>query len=201
MKFIRRLQFAVIAFATFAIPGSVSAAAVISQTYTGTFPATITGTLPNQGTALEETITLPATSSLTLFTTSYATGGFEPNILIFNSTGNFVAASGAQGSPPLSTADLDAYLSVSNLMAGQYTIALTDLNLNQSLTATNLSDGFTQNYGDGVNFVDQNGLTRTGSYSLTADISQTPEPSSWLLIAPVFLISLLYKHLRNPLTK
>lgn len=199
MIFIRTLKFVAVALTACLIPPAISAATIMSQTYTGTLPATISGTLPNQGTALEETITLPSTSTLTLFTTSYTTGGFEPNIVLFNSSGNFVAVSGVQGSAPLSPGDLDAYLSVSGLMAGQYTIALTDWELNQSPTATNISDGFTSNFGDGTNFVDQNGVTRTGAYSLTADlgsVSSTPEPASLLLVAP-FLIGIgLYSRKR-----
>jgi hypothetical protein len=186
MDFIRKIRFGVLAFTACALPSVVSAA-IINQAYSGTFPATISGTLPNQGTALEEAITLPAEGTLTAFTTSYLTGGFEPTLTLFDSAGDYVATSITPGSAPLGPTDLDAYLSASGLAAGQYTIALTDWELGQSLTATNLSDGFTFNLGDGTNFVDQNGITDTGSYSLTVQLSQTPEPSTLLLVAPFFL--------------
>jgi hypothetical protein len=51
---------------------------------------TLTGGLPNQGTALEIAFTLPQTENVTIFTTSYATGSFEPNLTLFDSNGNFV---------------------------------------------------------------------------------------------------------------
>ncbi len=203
MRFIRNLQLTATALTALVLVPALQAASITAQTYTGTFPATISGTLPNQGTALEESITLPSSGDLTLLTTSYLTGGFEPNIVLFNSTGNFVAVSGTQGGAPLSPTDLDAYLSATGLTAGQYTIALTDWQLNQATTATNLSDGFGANYGDGTSFIDQNGVTRSGSYSLTADFTgsastTTPEPASLLLVAPFLLIGAFLASKRIP---
>lgn len=190
MFFIGKLHLAALALTVCALPPAISAASVITQTYTGSFPATISGTLPNEGTALEEAITLPTAGSLTAFTTSFLTGGFEPNLTLFNAAGNYVAASLPQGSAPLAPEDFDAYLNVSGLMAGQYTLALTDWELGQSLTATNLSDGFTFNLGDGVNFVNPTAIGPaylSGNYSLTVDVSQTPEPGTILLVAPLLL--------------
>jgi len=159
-------------------------AAVINETYTGTFPAVIAGTLPDQGSVLEEAITLTSVSDLTAYTTSYAAGGFQPNIFLFNPAGTAIGASSGQA-PPNGGSDFDAYLSRDNLAAGTYTLALTDFNLNQSPTATNLSDGFTVNYGNGSTFIDINGATRTGDYSLTVDAttaSATPEPATATLV-------------------
>ena len=194
MHFIRRVNFALLALAVYALPASLGAATIISQTYAGGFPATITGTLPNQGTALEETFTLPAVTNLIVFTTSYATGGFQPNVTLFNSAGNYVAGSVTPGTSPVAQSDpatamaLDGYLTDHAVAAGQYTISLTDWQLNQSITATNLSDGFASNYGDGIHFIDQGGNTRTGAYSFTVQLSQTPEPATLWLVAPCFLV-------------
>ena len=197
MDFTRKLRFAVFALAASTLPSAIGAT-IINQTYTGTFPATISGSLTNQGTALEEAVTLPMAGSLTVFTTSYANGGFEPNLTLFNSAGNYVAGSVTPGTSPNAIADsstglaLDAYLSVTGLASGQYTIALTDWQLNQSITATNLSDGFTANYGNGSTFIDQAQNVRTGSYSLVAQLTQTPEPGTlWLIVPSLAIVGLL----------
>jgi len=177
--------------------------ATITQTYSGGFPATIMGTLPNQGTALLENFTLSSMTNLTVTTTSYASGGFEPNLLLFNSAGNF-----AMSGNPFGTADPgtgivgDMKLSESGLAAGTYTLAVTDFLLNQSLTATNLSAGFTVNYGSGTSFVDANGNPRTGNYAVTISTgaSTVPEPATLWLAAP-FLGVLAVKVRRSRFSK
>ena len=180
--------------------GSSTAGPIINQTYSGIFPATITGTLPNQGTALEELLTLPQTSALTITTTSYAKGGFEPNLLLFNSVGNFVTAGNPFGSVDPGTGIVgDMRLTALNLPAGMYTLAVTDFLLNQSLTATNLSDGFTVNYGSGTTFADSNGNPRIGNYAVTISTgaSAVPEPATLWLSTPLFAI-LALRLRKNP---
>lgn len=85
-------------------------------------------------------------------------------------------------------------------LSGVYTLAITDFLLNQSITATNLSAGFTVNYGNGTTFVDQNGNTRMGAYALTlTDVvpTATPEPSTILFAAPLLAgLALLAKKRR-----
>ena len=78
-------------------------------------------------------------------------------------------------------------LTAPSLPAGMYTLALTDFLLNQSLTATNLSDGFTVNFGSGTTFADTNGNQRTGNFALTINTGNTaavPEPATLWLAAP-----------------
>jgi hypothetical protein len=185
---VRHLLLALIAACI--LPASSRAATIISQTYSGSFPASISGTLPNQNTALELTFTVASMSSVTIYTTSYATGGFQPNLILFDAAGNYVAGPVAPGTSPVAKTDpasgaaLDGYLTQSGLSAGQYVLALTDWELNQSPTTTNLSDGFTANYGNGVTFVDQGQNTRTGNYSVAIQLNQTPEPASFLLVLP-----------------
>ena len=194
---LRRILVLSISVLGFILPQT--SAAVINQTYAGSFPASITGTLPDQGSVLEEVITLPSLTDLTAFTTSYASGGFEPNLFLFNSAGVAIAAASGQ-KPPNSAVDpatgnaLDGYLFTSNLSPGTYTLALTDFNLNQAVTATNLSNGFTVNYGNSTTFVDINGVTRSGDYALTIDAlttAVTPEPSTVSLVALALVIALI----------
>jgi hypothetical protein len=163
-------------------------ATTITQTYSGSFPGTISGTLPDQSAALLETLNLPSNSDLTVTTTSYATGGFETSLLLFNSMGNFVAAGVPFGMADPNTGTVgDSQLTASDL-SGMYTLAVTDFLLNQSFTATNLSDGFTANYGSGTTFVDANGNTRTGAYAITVSTSAAaPEPSTILFAAPLLV--------------
>jgi hypothetical protein len=133
---------------------------------------TLTGTLPNQGTPLEITFTLPETEDVTLFTSSYAKGGFEPNLTLYNGSGNFVDSQALVS--PVAVADpttgiaLDGYIQVSNLAKGNYTVTLTDWELQQDPSATNLSDGFTFNLESGGSvFMDEQGNTRSADYSIT----------------------------------
>src|SRR5713226_9109710 len=71
---------------------NIQAGPIINQTFSGSFPATITGTLPTQDTTLLEMFTLPSTGDVTVTSTSYASGGFEPNLLLYSSTGDFINA-------------------------------------------------------------------------------------------------------------
>jgi hypothetical protein len=181
--------------------------AVVNELYTGAFPATITGVLPNQGTALAESFDLLEASDVTIYTTSYGMGGFQPNLTLFDGTGMYVATGGISGTSPIAIADpstglaFDSYLKVTNLGAGRYTIALTDFLLNQSITATNLSDGFTSNFGSGVGFTDVMGNTRSANYSLVIETSsvapEVPEPATGLLVAPLLVAAAWYRKRRQ----
>jgi hypothetical protein len=181
---------------------AVRAETIIHQTYTGSFPASISGTLLNQDSVLEETITIPSTSNLTAFTTSYASGGFQPNLTLYNPDGTYEASQWATP-PPTATADsstgqkLDGYLTAMSVSSETYTLTVTDWQLQQSITATNLSDGFTFNLGNGTTFADVTGATRTGQYAVSIDLTATPEPSSLVLAASAFgLLLLARRHLR-----
>ncbi len=170
-----------------------SQAAIINQLFTGSLPATITGTLPNQATALQEAFTLPSTSNLTITTTSYASGGFETNLLLYNSLGKFLNAGVPFGTVDPKTGIVgDSRLTAPSLPAGMYTVVLTDFLLSQSITATNLSDGFPVNFGSGTTFVDANGNTRNGTFSLTINAAGSgtgvPEPVTVWLGAPLLAV-------------
>lgn len=175
--------------------------ATISQTYSGPLSATFSGTLPNQGTALLENFTLPMDATLTAFSTSYATGGFSPNLILYDAQGDFVSASGPSGVADPNTGLIgDASFTAKDLSAGMYTLAITDFLLNQSITATNLSDGFTSNFGSGSTFVDEQGNPRTGDYSVTINLTTVPEPSALLLAGIAAASSLAIGFWRTPKT-
>jgi hypothetical protein len=197
--------------------GSYTAhAASISVVNLGTVSnsATNTGTLANQAQVVEETFTLASTSNIVAFTTSYgggtnlngtttSPGGFQPSLILFNSSGNYVA--GETYPSPIAHTDptthwaLDAYLSDSNLPAGTYIIALTDWLNQQSPSATNLSDGFTFDLGSGGStFVDAQGNMRTANYAFNLSVSPSaaavPEPASfWLVIPAMSLMFCVFK--------
>jgi hypothetical protein len=112
-------------------------------------------------------------------------GGFQTNLLLFDAMGMFITAGMPGGMPDINTGLIgDSVLMAFDLPAGMYTVAITDFLLNQSLTAMNLSDGFTDNFGNGVDFIDANGNARTGDLTLNIT-SPVPEPSTLLLAAPV----------------
>lgn len=171
-------------------------AAPISQTFSGTLSSTTQ--------VLQEDFTINAMSAVTLFTNSYgggtnldgttaSAGGFQPNITLYTSGGNFVtnqAVSSPTAKTDASTGlTLDGYLSDASLAPGSYIVTLTNWLLQQPPTATNLSDGFI-NYG-GSTFTDVNGNTRSGSYALNLSASSSspvPEPASiWLLVSGLAL--------------
>jgi hypothetical protein len=167
-------------------------------------PLTTSGTLANQGVALEATFSLSSASQLTIFTTSYGggtnangttavRGGFMPSLVLYNGAGAYVA--GETFPSPIGTRDSttgligDSYIRTSSLAAGTYIVALSDYLVQQSPTATNLSDGFID-YGSGTTFSDVQGNPRTGGYTLNingpSSAAAAPEPATLALIGPAF---------------
>jgi len=167
-------------------------------------PLTTSGTFANQGVALEVTFSLSSATQLTIFTTSYgggmnangttaAPGGFMPSLVLYSGAGNYVA--GEIFPSPIGSRDPttglvgDAYIGTSTLNAGTYILALSDNLVQQSPTATNLSDGFID-YGSGTTFADVQGNLRSGSYTLNingpSNAAAAPEPATLALIGPAF---------------
>ncbi len=167
-------------------------------------PLTTSGTLANQGVALEATFSLSSAAQLTIFTTSYGgganangttatAGGFMPSLVLYSGTGAYVA--GEIFPSPTGTRDAttglvgDAYIKTSTLAAGTYIVALSDYLVQQAPTATSLADGFID-YGSGTTFSDVQGNLRTGSYTLNisgpSNASAAPEPATLALIGPAF---------------
>lgn len=169
MRVLRGLTLTATALALSIAPLS---AATINKTYSGTFPGVISGTLPDEGTALDLKFNLTSPGILTLTTTSYMSGGFEPNINIFDSHGMYVDSAEQFGAADRSISEM--------LGAGMYTVSLTDFEYYESAPGV-----MGANFGDGKTFIDENGATRTGAYSLTANFTATPEPATLLLSAPL----------------
>jgi len=180
---------------------------------TVTLPATCTGSLSSEsgtGSVVLESFTLDMASSLTIFTTSYgggknldntttSSGGFEPNITLYNSQG-LVLADQNPGFSPIANPDPgnhwkgDGYLNDPHLSSGTYYITLTDWQNQQLLTATslNLSMPIAQQFTGpgGTSFTDVQGNNRNGNYALDIEstplTSSTPEPATFWLIIPIF---------------
>ncbi len=171
---------------------SFAKAAPISQTFSGTLSST--------SQVVEEDFTINVTSAITLFTNSYgggtnlngttaSAGGFQPNLTLYTSGGDFVMSEAVTS--PLAKTDsstglaLDGYLFDASLAPGSYIVTLTNWLEQQPPTATNLSDGFI-NYG-GSTFTDVNGNIRNSSYTLnlsSAAGAAVPEPASIWLVLP-----------------
>jgi PEP-CTERM motif-containing protein len=161
-----------------------------------------TGTLTDPATVVQEDFSLSSPGDVSIFTTSYGgganlngttatAGGFQPNITLYNSDGTYVGSQNAND--PMAKVDsstglaLDGLLTESNLAAGNYIVTLTNFWTQQSATATNLSDGFT-NLG-GSTFLDVQSNMRSGAYALNiaapgGPVSATPEPASFWLVLP-----------------
>ncbi len=210
MRLVSNLALATAALAT-AMVSSAGAVTVVNQTYSGTFPATINGTLPSADTALEESFTLPTDSNFWAATSSYATGGFKPTLTLYSATGLYEGSNGA--TPPPGGVAGDSYL-MSNgpLTAGNYILMLNDATVVPVPNAPNPADlsangfvcsanGTGTDAGSACSFGSSvNGTAATGAYALSltvapvggtgGGVSSTPEPATVLLLVPAF--GLLY---------
>ncbi|MBV9223143.1 MAG: DVUA0089 family protein [Acidobacteriaceae bacterium] len=199
----------------FGLAGSQQLKAVtVSTVNFGTIsgPFTSSGALGNQGQVLEASFSLTSATNLTIYTTSYGgganangttatAGGFMPSLVLYNSAGNYVASQ-LPSSPmgkmdPATGLNGDSYLTMMNLAAGNYIMALSDVFVQQPATATNLSDGFI-NYGGGTTFSDVQGNLRNGNYSLNItgpSAAAAPEPATFWLIVPALgaIVSVIRK--------
>ena len=195
MKLNGKITFASLALAAGMMGFQQADAAPVSVSL-GSIPGTATtaGTFTGQGEVLEAMFSVSSTTNVTLFTTSYASGGFQPQITLYTSTGNYIATQ--EVSSPLAAVDPstnlagDALLFDASVMPGNYIAVLTDF-LNQPMsTATNLSSGFT-NFGSGSSsFIDEQGNSRDANYSLTLTSAAVPEPASLWLSLPVLAFGL-----------
>jgi hypothetical protein len=180
------------------------------------FPATITfnGVFTSDDDVQTFQYRVQNTGLVTISTTSYATGGFEPVLTLFDGAGNFQFFDDGSAHTPAG----DAVLSWTASLANQdYIIALTqyDNYANGNFIGGNLSDGFVEqgngnftadlpfnNPVPGGSFLLPGGGQRTGSWSISftsADPSLTvvPEPGSGvLLLAGAGLVA--WKRSRKP---
>jgi len=142
-------------------------------------------------------------ASVNISTSSYAAGGFDPTLTLFDSTGVFI-----DQNQDVSINNFDSFMT-DNLLAGSYIVALTQYDNFPVATDTNnklLSDGFTQ-AGNGNftgpefldpagpgSFINIDGLQRTSQWAVSIEVVDTvsnpaavPEPSTLLLSAAGFI--------------
>jgi hypothetical protein len=168
---------------------SVGQAAAMNFSFTGSF------TTADDQQFFNFSVTSPST--VTLETLSYAggtnaagdsipDGGFDPILSLFDSGGNLVALfdDGGLNSDPNTSAKFDARLVISPLLAGNYTLVLTQF-ANFPVGVT-LADGFT---GSGIigppHFIDFSSNVRNGAWAvdiLNVDAASVPEPASIALL-------------------
>ncbi|MBV9761875.1 MAG: DVUA0089 family protein [Acidobacteriaceae bacterium] len=213
----RKLSSSLAAFAFCAVIGVRANASSISQTYSGAL-ASETGS----GSVILESFTLTSASNVTIYTTSYggganldgttaASGGFQPNITLYNSTG-FVVANQSPSFSPLANTDsstglkLDGYLQDTDASAGTYYVTLTDWQNQMSVTSTGLSlseAASLQFTGPGgTSFQDVDGNNRSGSYALNISAmpvgsSSVPEPATFSLVIPALAAAALFLRKRR----
>jgi len=164
--------------------------------------ASFSGSFTSDDQMFETSLTLASPSTLTVYTTSYASGGFVPVVSLFNqSTGAFIASNGGDAScsngrmkDAVTGICNDAYLA-SPVAPGNYLAILTEFY--NFPNGNNIAGGFSQ-AGTG-NFTSSVCGTsgpfwetdlapcaqRTGNYSLNLSTSVTPEPATGWLILPV----------------
>jgi hypothetical protein len=146
---------------------------------------------------------VPTPSLMQAVTVSYADGGFEPYLSLFDGSGNFLASTffGTTCPPdalinPTSGACFDVLLDGGALGAGSYQIAISafeNLSLAENFGAGTLAGGFT---GLG-NLAAGEDLHYAFNVTL-ASTSSVPEPSyTWLLTAAAILGWLYRLHKRN----
>jgi hypothetical protein len=156
-------------------------------------------------------------ASVNISTSSYAAGGFDPTLTLFDSTGVFI-----DQNQDVSTSNFDSFMT-DNLLAGSYIVALTQYDNFPIADDTNnklLSDGFTQagngNFtgpefslsGGPGSFINIDGLQRTSQWAVAIEVvdaannpAAVPEPSTLLLSAAGFAaLCALRRSGRRPLT-
>ncbi len=131
-------------------------------------------------------------------------------MVLYNPDGTFNSVTVTPGTSPIAKTDstgnaFDAYISAMGLTPGTYTLALMDWQVGQAITATNLSDGFTYNGGNGSTFVDEMQNVRNGNYTLSIALTPltgptaVPEPATLLFVAPLLLGFVFFARKRRSL--
>jgi len=189
------------------------AGATVAATYTGTLTAE-SGT---PGSVVVEMLSLPAPSSVTIFTTSYgggtnldntttSAGGFQPSVTLFDTTGFAVATENGMFSPLNNS--WDAYIQDPSVPAGNYFVVMTDQANQVSPAFTGFGNTAPSNFytffsgPGGSTFTDAQGNVRTGNYALdvaasSITSSSAPEPATFWLIVPVLASAVCFLRKRK----
>ena len=155
--------------------------------------ASYAGQFENDDDIFKTTFTLNFASTFTAGTFSYETGGFAPELTLFDNTGELLQWAQGSGTGSCGPNTWDACMSLTNLAAGQYTLVLSqDGNgpVGSTLSAGFLMTGqpsFTQASVGAVtgNFWQVDGTQRTGQWAMSlsaAGLAPVPEPSSLALM-------------------
>ena len=163
---------------------------------------TITGSFSTDDQVNFYTTTLTSAQTLTVNTTSYATGGFVPVLTLFSAMGAPITFSNTGGATdPVTGFMNDAYLSQA-LTAGTYLLSLSEFPNTATNTATDPfvfagMGNFTPSLcptSTGTSFLESDiapCAQRTSSFAFTSNAgftavptSVTPEPATWMLVLP-----------------
>ncbi len=160
---------------------------------------TKTGTLNADNSAYVYSFNTATTQTYTFSTTSYAAGGFLPDLTLFQANGNFVDFSQTSGMGDVSFSD--------TLGAGSYLLYLTEFP-NEAVGPT-LTQGFLFQdsptiTGDscsvpGGTFLGSSTAPcaqRTANYTVNVNASPVPEPSTLLLVLPPAALLLAFARRR-----
>lgn len=155
--------------------------------------ASYAGQFENDDDLFKTTFALNFASTFTAGTFSYATGGFAPELSLFDTSGALLQWAQGSGTGSCGLNTWDACMSLTDLAAGQYTLVLSQ-DGNGPL-GSSLSEGFrmtgqpsfTQaSVGAAAgNFWQVDGSQRTGQWAMrmsAAGLAPVPEPSSLALM-------------------
>jgi hypothetical protein len=153
------------------------------------------GTFTHDNDIALSSLTVGAASNVTIFTSSWQSGGFDPVLTLWNSSGNFIieqddssgAGSAISNAVTYNYGQWDSYFTY-NLTAGTYTVSIAQYN--NFAAGTNLSSGFqedgnpnfTFDYGWGTqpyfNGIQNDNDARTGNWALhVIHVNPAPTPS------------------------
>lgn len=161
-------MFKVLGLTTAVALGVAAPSFAASYSYTGTFTGDSNISLVS--------FTVAEASAVSAVSTSYATGGLDPILSIFDSNGALLAFNDDDDSLPSDSRGVtyDAYVSL-DLAPGNYWVALSqydsffDSSLSEFIALSNRGN-FTANWCDADSFCDDTGSSRTGDWAYTLNI-------------------------------
>lgn len=142
------------------------------------FAETVSGTIVNHNDVVQIPITLTEQGSLTIWTTSYGSGGFDPIVTLW--FGGSMVGYNDDGYEWLDPAQgvYDSILGLPNLAPGEYLLTVTSYD--NFANGTSLSEGFVYD-GATPTPIEQWWSAGSGNYTVhwtTGPVAAIPEPSS-----------------------
>ncbi len=155
--------------------------------------ASYAGQFENDDDLFKTYFTLNFASTFTASTFSFASGGFAPELSLFDTSGALLQWAPGSGSGSCGPGTWDACMSLTSLAAGQYMLVLTQDG--NGPVGSSLSEGFRMTGQPSFtqasvgatagNFWQVDGTQRTGQWALSlsaAGLAPVPEPSSLALM-------------------